>query len=226
MLNLWATIAFAFAGLELSSTMGNEIQNPRRNLPRSIYTDDKRLQQVIKNLLSNAFKFTEKGRVKLSVSRVQSGWSSVNDRLNRAGPVLAFSVEDTGIGIPSEKQRIIFEPFHQADGTTSRKYGGTGLGLSISREITRLLGGELTVNSTPGKGSTFTLYLPLNFVPANAPAMARPATQTVRAVAAIETRQETIIDDRDAIKRGDAVVLIVEDDPPFASILLNMARDA
>jgi CheY-like chemotaxis protein len=196
------------------------------DLPRSIYTDDKRLQQVIKNLLSNSFKFTEKGRVRLSIARVQSGWSSVNDRLNKAGPVLAFSVQDSGIGIPADKQRIIFEPFHQADGTTSRKYGGTGLGLSISREITRLLGGELTVNSTPGKGSTFTLYLPLNFVPATAPAMARPMTQTVRAVAAIETRQETIIDDRDAINRGDAVVLIVEDDQPFASILLNMAREA
>jgi len=93
------------------------------DLPRSIYTDDKRLQQVIKNLLSNAFKFTEKGRVRLSVARVQSGWNSMNDRLNRAGPVLAFSVQDTGIGIPEEKQRIIFEAFQQADGTTSRKYG-------------------------------------------------------------------------------------------------------
>ncbi|HXJ02914.1 MAG TPA: response regulator, partial [Micropepsaceae bacterium] len=196
-------------------------------LPRSMYTDDKRLQQVIKNLLSNAFKFTEKGSVRLSVGRVQSGWSTANDRLNKAGPVLAFSVKDTGIGIPEEKQRIIFEAFQQADGTTSRKYGGTGLGLSISREITRLLGGELTVSSTPGRGSTFTLYLPLNFVPAAASVnAARPTTQTVRAITATDTPQEILIDDRDSINRGDAVVLIVEDDQRFSEILLNMAREA
>jgi HAMP domain-containing protein/signal transduction histidine kinase/DNA-binding response OmpR family regulator len=195
-------------------------------LPRSIYTDDKRLQQVMKNLLSNAFKFTEKGSVRLSVSRVQSGWSTANDRLSKAGPVLAFAVRDTGIGIAEEKQRIIFEAFQQADGTTSRKYGGTGLGLSISREITRLLGGELTVQSAQGRGSTFTLYLPLNFVPASASTSARPATQMVRAVAPPETPQETLADDRDSISRGEAVVLIVEDDPRFAAILLNMAREA
>jgi HAMP domain-containing protein/signal transduction histidine kinase/DNA-binding response OmpR family regulator len=194
-------------------------------LPRSMYTDDKRLQQVIKNLLSNAFKFTEKGSVRLKVARVQSGWSTANDRLNKVGPVLAFSVKDTGIGIPEEKQRIIFEAFQQADGTTSRKYGGTGLGLSISREITRLLGGELTVSSTPGKGSIFTLYLPLNFMPAAAANATRPITQTVRAVTATEKTQEILIDDRDSINRGDAVVLIVEDDQRFSEILLNMARE-
>jgi signal transduction histidine kinase/DNA-binding response OmpR family regulator/HAMP domain-containing protein len=195
-------------------------------LPRSMYTDDKRLQQVIKNLLSNAFKFTEKGNVRLKVARVQSGWSTANDRLNKAGPVLAFSVKDTGIGIPEEKQRIIFEAFQQADGTTSRKYGGTGLGLSISREITRLLGGELTVSSTPGRGSIFTLYLPLNFVPAPSASAARPVTQSVRAITSAETAQEILIDDRDSINRGDAVVLIVEDDQRFSEILLGMAREA
>jgi len=194
-------------------------------LPRFIYTDDKRLQQVIKNLLSNAFKFTEKGGVRLKIGLAQSGWSPSNNRLNKAGPVLAFSVRDTGIGIPEEKQRIIFEAFQQADGTTSRKYGGTGLGLSISREITRLLGGELTVSSTPGKGSTFTLYLPLNFVPVTVAPAAR-AVQTVRAVAAMETAQESLADDRDLINRGDSVVLIVEDDQAFAGILLGMAREA
>jgi signal transduction histidine kinase/DNA-binding response OmpR family regulator len=197
------------------------------DLPRSMYTDDKRVQQVIKNLLSNAFKFTEKGGVRLRVARVKSGWSTANDRLSKAGPVIAFSVHDTGIGIPEEKQRIIFEAFQQADGTTSRKYGGTGLGLSISREITRLLGGELTVQSTPHKGSVFTLYLPLNFMPATAVSQARAATvQTVRAVTAPTEAQEPLLDDRDAINRGDAVVLIVEDDQRFATILLTMARES
>jgi signal transduction histidine kinase/CheY-like chemotaxis protein/HAMP domain-containing protein len=195
------------------------------DLPRSIVTDDKRLQQVIKNLLSNAFKFTENGHVRLKASYAQSGWSPANDRLSKAGPVIAFSVEDTGIGIPLDKQRIIFEAFQQADGTTSRKYGGTGLGLSISREITRMLGGELTVRSTPGKGSTFTLYLPVNFVPASQAMLRVPAVGGVRAIPAPET-QEPVADDREFINRGDAVALIVEDDPHFATILLNMARES
>ncbi|WP_309088085.1 response regulator, partial [Phenylobacterium sp.] len=206
-------------------------------LPRSMYTDDKRLQQIIKNLLSNAFKFTEKGHVKLKVSRAHAGWNSTNDHLNTAGQVLAFQVEDTGIGIPEDKQRIIFEAFQQADGTTSRKYGGTGLGLSISREITRLLGGELKVESKPGKGSTFTLYLPLNF----SPAAQTPSTggQGARAAAGFAASRammmsssfsdepvEAVADDRDSVNSGDSVVLIVEDDPRFASILLNLVRDS
>ncbi|MET0337296.1 MAG: response regulator, partial [Caulobacter sp.] len=202
-------------------------------LPRSMYTDDKRLLQVIKNLLSNAFKFTEGGSVKLKVARATGGWASGNDHLNTAGQVLAFSVEDTGIGIPEEKQRIIFEAFQQADGTTSRKYGGTGLGLSISREITRLLGGELKVVSTPGEGSTFTLYVPLNFSPAAQPApmLRGPATspQPFRlSTASIVDAEpaEAVVDDRELIEPGDPVVLIVEDDPRFSSILLSLIRDA
>jgi CheY-like chemotaxis protein len=196
------------------------------DLPRAMYTDDKRLQQIIKNLLSNAFKFTERGHVTLSVNRVEGGWWPDNDHLNKAGQVLAFSVEDTGIGIPEEKQRIIFEAFQQADGTTSRKYGGTGLGLSISREITRLLGGELKVESTPGKGSTFTLYLPLNFSPAQTAPSARAVPAYRPSSPAADMPAEPVNDDRDQIQPNDPVVLIVEDDPRFASILLSLVRES
>ncbi len=200
-------------------------------LPASMYTDDKRLLQVIKNLLSNAFKFTATGGVRLKIEKVDAGWSGANEHLSKDGQVLAFSVHDTGIGIPEEKQRIIFEAFQQADGTTSRKYGGTGLGLSISREITRTLGGELKVESEPDRGSTFTLFLPLNFSPAAAPAAGgqdagkavvvrtQPIEEEVEVV-------EMISDDRDEIVAGDAVVLIVEDDPRFSGILLALVRDA
>jgi signal transduction histidine kinase/CheY-like chemotaxis protein len=200
-------------------------------LPRSMYTDDKRLQQIIKNLLSNAFKFTERGHVKLKVARANGGWNTTNDHLNTAGQVLAFQVEDTGIGIPDDKQRIIFEAFQQADGTTSRKYGGTGLGLSISREITRLLGGELKVESRVGRGSTFTLYLPLNFSPAQAPSAGRSplglAPRPIMLPSAFSDEPvETVADDRDNIVSEDSVVLIVEDDPRFASILLSLVHES
>jgi len=213
------------------------------NLPESVRTDDKRLQQILMNLLSNAFKFTEEGVVTLKIMPAAPDETYYLESLNRASDVIAFSVSDTGIGIPSDKQRIIFEPFQQADGTTSRKYGGTGLGLSISREIARLLGGEIRMISAPGQGSTFTFYLPRNYVPAGAtlaPAKKKVSRNTVREVDAAWTPIETVEsetmtllskeapeteDDRLDIKDGDRVLLIVEDDRHFASILLDLARE-
>jgi signal transduction histidine kinase len=130
------------------------------NLPRSIMTDAKRLQQVLKNLLSNAFKFTGQGGVRLNVSAALGGWSAEHPVLNQTPVVVAFEVTDTGIGIPLEKQKIIFEAFQQADASTSRKYGGTGLGLAISRTFCRMMGGDITLTTEHGKGTTFRVELP------------------------------------------------------------------
>ncbi|HEV3405033.1 MAG TPA: response regulator, partial [Candidatus Dormibacteraeota bacterium] len=133
----------------------------RPGVPETIPTDPQRLQQILNNLLSNAFKFTEKGKVEFVAEMATTGWSPSNQSLNHASGVIAFRVIDTGIGIALQKQQSIFESFAQADGSTSRKYGGTGLGLSICRSLTRLLGGEIRIQSEPGVGSTFTIYLPL-----------------------------------------------------------------
>src|SRR5262245_56698674 len=142
------------------------------DLPRAIHTDAKRLQQIVKYLLSNAFKFTRHGRVELTIGPAGPDVGILDGR----GPAIAFAVSDTGIGIPAEKQQIIFEAFQQADGSTSRTYGGTGLGLAISRELSRLLGGEIHLVSSAGHGSTFTLYLPMTYT---APAAARRSAGAV-----------------------------------------------
>ncbi|UVO27287.1 HAMP domain-containing protein [Bradyrhizobium arachidis] len=200
------------------------------NLARSIVTDSKRLQQVLKNLLSNAFKFTAEGGVKLKVEAALGGWSPDHPVLNSAPAVIAFEVSDTGIGIPLEKQKLIFEAFQQADAGTSRKYGGTGLGLAISRELASLLGGEIHLRSSPGKGSAFTLYLPLKYSgPTLAPRTPAPTPGQPPALQAQAATPERVIeqlpDDRLDLEPGDTILLIVEDDPHYARILIDLARD-
>jgi CheY-like chemotaxis protein len=183
-------------------------------------------------LLSNAFKFTEQGSVRLSVLLAEGGWSGGHPLLDRSASVVAFEVSDTGIGIPSEKQRIIFEAFQQADAGTSRKYGGTGLGLAISRELANLLGGEIQLHSAPGKGSTFTLYLPQTYVgPSTGVAVvdrkapSAPTTLQLASSAVAERWMEKVPDDRENLQPDDAVLLIVEDDPHYAGVLCDLAHD-
>jgi HAMP domain-containing protein/CheY-like chemotaxis protein/signal transduction histidine kinase len=203
------------------------------HLARSVVTDSKRLQQVLKNLLSNAFKFTEVGGVRMSVSIANSGWSEDHPILGKTASVIAFEVADTGIGIPLEKQRIIFEAFQQADAGTSRKYGGTGLGLAISRELASLLGGEIQLRSTPGRGSTFTLYLPQTYV---GPSTSNASSVEARVGSAMsapkmaaggvaEHAVEKIEDDRNNLQPEDTTLLIVEDDPHYARVLCDLSRD-
>src|SRR6185437_6351239 len=199
-------------------------------LERSITTDSKRLQQVLKNLLSNAFKFTSRGSVQLRVSRATGGWNPNHPVLGQAASVVAFEVSDSGIGIPPEKQKIIFEAFQQADASTSRKYGGTGLGLAISRELASLLGGEIQLRSTPGVGSAFTLYLPLQYAGStlalrsagNGGAGSQPFSQPI--LLPPERVVEPIPDDRREIEPGDSILLIVEDDPHYGRVLADLAR--
>jgi len=204
-----------------------------------VFTDPQRLQQVLKNLLANAFKFTETGGVTLRVHHAKPGTRFVRENLANQERVIAFSVTDTGIGIAQNKQKLIFEAFQQADGTTSRKYGGTGLGLSISREIARLLGGEIHVESRLGEGSTFTLYLPDRYVSTEAMAggdlaIELPSTLGASLDSLVGTTQlsapdpallRPVDDDRDQLQPGDRVLLIVEDDLAFARIMLTMAHE-
>ena len=207
------------------------------NLPGGMQTDAKRLRQVLKNLLSNAFKFTTRGSVVLDLFAATEGWSGDNESLNRASQVIAFSVADTGIGIAPDKQQIIFEAFQQADGSTSRKFGGTGLGLAISRELARLLGGEIRLTSVPTKGSTFTLFLPLAYVPQRPPRRLAPPEPAPQPLAHLQSDSADLpalepapvvnefADDRELIRSGDRVLLIVENDPSFARLLLDTARE-
>jgi len=218
------------------------------NLPLSMKTDTTRLQQILKNLLSNAFKFTANGRVALRIHVAESGWTTDHPILSYAGAALAFSVTDTGVGISADKLQLIFEAFQQADGSTARKYGGTGLGLSISRELARLLSGEIRVESELGAGSTFTLYLPfqqegfINYDYPPQPVSQSPVIKAnvvytdveVHEVAAhhAESDGDVLVldedfpaDDRALVAPGDPAVLIVEDDEEVAKAMLDHARE-
>jgi HAMP domain-containing protein/CheY-like chemotaxis protein len=200
-------------------------------LGSAMTTDSKRLLQVLKNLLSNAFKFTERGGVRVRVAAATAGWTQEHPILSQVPSVVEFSVRDTGIGIPAEKQKIIFEAFQQADAGTARKYGGTGLGLAISRELAHLLGGEIRLTSAAGSGSTFTLYLPLQYAggvhgrgaQVTAPAAAA-ATPIFHPVALPAPRVEEVADDRGELGVGDSILLVVEDDPHYARVVVELAR--
>jgi signal transduction histidine kinase/DNA-binding response OmpR family regulator/HAMP domain-containing protein len=218
----------------------------QKELPQSIDTDSQRLNQILKNLLSNSFKFTEKGEVKLKIYDAKKEWKpGLNSSLDNAKKVVAFSITDTGIGIPSDKQNIIFEAFQQAEGSTSRKYGGTGLGLSISRGLAELLGGTIELESEVGSGSTFILYLPMDQIATEFPGSA--PMETVRSekkdldailntfnmtaegveIKKLENVDEMLNetgDDRTNISSSDKVILVVEDDLRFGKIMIDRAR--
>ncbi|EXX86028.1 histidine kinase [Paenibacillus darwinianus] len=223
----------AHKGIEFIARLEN-------GLPEEMYTDSHRVKQILKNLLSNAFKFTEKGGVELIIRK--AGLDEF-DFGNESGGMIAFDVKDTGIGIPADKQKLIFEAFHQVDGTTSRIYGGTGLGLAISRELAELLGGGIRLESEEGTGSMFTLYIPefhvakknterLVTMTASPSDVAENMVSVLQAPPAVELPLSpergdldiAVDDDADRIEPADKVVLIIEDDVNFAKVLLDMAR--
>jgi signal transduction histidine kinase/DNA-binding response OmpR family regulator len=189
--------------------------NVSKDIPLIVKTDKQRVEQILKNLLSNAFKFTPKGgTVSISFDN--------RDQFNRKR--IGISVADSGIGISPEKQQLIFEAFQQADGSTSRQYGGTGLGLSISKELARLLGGEIELKSEAGKGSCFTILLPHEIaIVANIEKEVLPEAVNTSLENVVE--QNRIKDDRDQLNHKDRLMLIIEDDENFASILMDFARD-
>ena len=219
-----------------------------KSLPDTLETDVQRLNQILKNLLSNAFKFTEKGGVFLKVYEAHKNWKQNNPSLDNAKKVVAFEIKDSGIGISKDKQNIIFEAFQQAEGSTSRKYGGTGLGLSISRGLADLLGGSIELESEPGSGSTFTLYLPIDYNPDHVKKEKQSslkiseykisqdddaAIQSVPTIKLPEARDLEVFneiinesgDDRNIIASGDKVVMVVEDDLRFARIMIEKAHE-
>lgn len=199
-----------------------------------LVTDKQRLEQILRNLLSNAFKFTSKGgKMEFIIDAVKRDIEYKNKRLSNEVKVVSFTVMDSGIGIPQHKQGIIFEAFQQADGSTKRKFGGTGLGLSISRELANVLGGEIHVESEEGKGSTFTLIMPVNFeaaVPGTQKQVdikRKPVKLELPENSSLEVPHENgeIKDDRYQINDGDKVVLILEDDKQFSEMLLDFVRE-
>ncbi|MCI5143122.1 MAG: response regulator, partial [Candidatus Electrothrix sp. ATG1] len=210
-------------------------------LPQSIFTDRKRVEQILKNFLGNSLKFTSEGKIELIFSPMEAS-ARIQSKTLQSEQTIAIAVKDTGIGIPEEKQRTIFEAFQQADGSTARKYGGTGLGLSISKELAALLGGEIGLVSTPGKGSTFTLYLPVGEesspkrypeeVAAKQQLDEHPASAMSKAgtlqVGANNTQKRSFVvaDDRDQLVDGEKVMLIIEDDPKFAKILFQQCHES
>ena len=218
-------------------------------LPASMETDAQRLNQILKNLLSNAFKFTEKGEVKLRIYEAHKNWKLDHPGLVNAQKVVAFEIKDTGIGISKDKQNIIFEAFQQAEGSTSRKYGGTGLGLSISRGLADLLGGSIELISEIGSGSTFTLFLPIDYDPAKskrekqsnlkiseyklAEGVADAAIQSVPTIKVSDTKDldalneiiNEVGDDRNNVQANDKVVLVIEDDVRFGKIMIEKAHE-
>ena len=217
-------------------------------VPPYFYTDGHRLMQILKNFLSNAFKFTPQGEVSLRIYPTEFAFTEAPGIIGQKA--VAFAVTDSGIGIPKDKQELIFEAFQQVDGTTSRKFGGTGLGLTISRELAQLLGGDIRVESESGQGSTFTLYIPAKMELEGAPSLnesMREAAAAAEAAASEPAKPEVphisdivipqvalsdpglllpgeVEDDREAIEVGDKVMLIIEDDVPFAKCILDMAR--
>jgi HAMP domain-containing protein/signal transduction histidine kinase/CheY-like chemotaxis protein len=223
-----------------------------KKLPESLETDQQRLNQILKNLLSNAFKFTEKGEVKLKIYEADKSRKFGNASLDNASKIVAFAISDTGIGIPQDKQNIIFEAFQQAEGSTSRKYGGTGLGLSISRGLAELLGGTIELESLPGSGSTFTLYVPIENMSV---VTSKEVVETINTYQQMQvgadtgdidtllnsirlsensdTRSLEIVneminetgDDRSHLSASDKTILIVEDDLRFAKILIDKAHE-
>ncbi len=225
----------AFQPVAEQKRIGFEVTVSGANVPPTIVTDPQRLEQILRNLLSNAFKFTDEGGVTLTIEAGPKGDRYMNEQLNHADGIVAFVVSDTGIGIPHDKLRLIFEAFQQADGTTSRRYGGTGLGLSISREIAVLLGGEIRVGSDVGKGSSFTLYLPATYAPPVERGPAPPAlpattngdltTEPVEEFDSSLLLPSEVADDRDQLDDGDRVVLVIEDDAEFARTVQEVARE-